>query len=875
MAVFAVLVRKFCWALALLALVGVAACGSNKSPIVLTEPTPLPTATPQGPGGKPAGTCFVNFQSLLQLKVSAKPGAESLEVLDANPIAIPAIPIAVDGDKVSIDGSQFPSIILTRLSESADLRFGGVSGHVATGTYNKDTGEIKIEGMEFTLEVLQKGKTDPLLPGEKVIDGLELTTGGVTATGNLHAITAQGKPLNRDDKSLALVFGVTLPTDFSPLVPLNDILGGGALTASFSGKLDALPENCGAASSGSEPPPGQEQPDGLHVTVDNQVETTSIDFGLAPVVVRGPAGSKQIDCSDASFRGVVSKQVTIENTGSVEKTLKFEQPIDTDHDQKGPLCSGSEEFVRGSVLPDGGATCETVKVGGKDFPIGNCKLPPGGKLSFPLMYVPFNFSEPAAGEDPPLDTGQFSFDYGASQPFAIKLAGRTIEDVRDVFSVSKVNNGIVSPKEIRNKGSLKISLESAAALPFTQKLVLKNSGGDAWEQVTLEFADGTLFSGTLPTMNRLDPGVEGGAPGQMQFDLTLKAGGGPVVSDTMTIRMVKVGSRTESNPVGIEARIVINLLGTVGVPKLTGDVYLQFDFLTALIDHPIIDDPLETIDYREQPELAPLPLKLHLSDTDDPDFQNVELETQVVDILDPGLSVADRIKVLRIFTSRASVASNGDRLGSGDGSDKCKEPASLLTPYHNGDCSYFYHNILASDPGLYDSESGHFTLPGIQLRMQNPYHADILGRWPASNPGGNPDYMMDATLSMAFTTHILDRRSIEEGGRTLQLVPDGRVSETELVVKDKRLGPECPEGYLDNVQPWFQCYLSSGNRYMQGYEVTLRAGQTKYYDVVLVGATQFPAGGPDTSNPDLPWFLGDSGGSRMYIAIQGRMYKAP
>lgn len=105
------------------------------------------------------------------------------------------------------------------------------------------------------------------------------------------------------------------------------------------------------------------------------------------------------------------------------------------------------------------------------------------------------------------------------------------------------------------------------------------------------------------------------------------------------------------------------------------------------------------------------------------------------------------------------------------------------------------------------------------------------------------------------------------------LVPDGRVSETELLLKDKRHGPECPAGYLDNVKPRFHCYLSAGDRYLQGYEATLRAGQTKYYDVVLVGAAQFPPGGPGTSNPDLPWFLGDAGGSRIYIAIQGRLYR--
>lgn len=848
------------------------ACDSHFNPTVLDE-TPAPAgATPQ-PSSAPQ-ECFVNFQSQLQLKVSAKPASDALEVLDANPITIPSIPIVVKGNEVAILGEKFPDIILTRLSNSADIRFGGVHGSKASGTFNPDTGEMNFDSMQFTLEVLTKGSTEPLLPGQVVLGSIHLTTGAVTANGNLHPIQEQGKPLNREDLSLTLVLGLTLPSDFSPLVPLNDILGGGALTANFSGKLDALPENCGSANPDNQPPPGQEQPPGLHISVEGQPETSRIDLGLASVVLKNLGGKPALDCSAGEFRGVLSKLITIKNTSSSSKTLKFTQPIDLDDDVKTPLCSGAAEFVRGSISMKAGATCKTVKVGGREYPLGECTLPNAdSEISFPMMYVPFNYVDSPPGQDPPLDKGEFSLDYGAEKPFVISLSGRTIPDVRDVLSVSKINNGVISPREVKTKGSLKISLENAAQLPFTQKMVLKNTGTDAWEEVHFTFSEASAFSVVVPTENRLPASNENG-PGLMEFDLVFNPGAATVTNDVVEIHMVKVGSRTEENPIGIEARIKFNLVGTVGIPKLTGNMRLQFDFLTALIDHSVIDEPLTTIDYRQQPELAPEPLRLRFSDADDPAFQNVELDTNVVDILDPDLSLADRIKVLRIFTSRASVGLDGQRLGSGDGSDKCSEPTSLLAPYHNGDCSYFYHNILSSEVGLFDSESGQFTLPGIILQMQNPYHADILGRWPASNPGGNPDYLMDITLSLAFTTHLLDRRSVDEGGQQVVLVPDGRVSETELVLKDKRLGSECPTGYLDEGKPSFRCYLSAGDRYLQGYEATLRAGQTKYYDVVLVGAAQFPSGGPGTSNPDLPWFLGDSGGSRIYIAIQGRLYKA-
>lgn len=860
----------FLWVWVGTSLLGLFGCEKSKDPFVFPDPTANP-ATPV-PTGNPAGECFVNFQSMLQLKVSAKPGNEELEVLDANPIAIPNIPIEVKGTEVAISGDQFPSITLTRLSDSADLRFSGVAGSRAVGTYDPASGAMNFENMQFTLEVLQKGTTERLLEGQTVIGGLELTTGSVNATGNLHPISDAGQPLKAADKSLALVFGVTLPSDFAPLVPLNDILGGGALTASFKGTVDNLPENCGAAGGSNEPPPGQEQPPGLHISVAGQVETSRIDFGLASVVLRKIGERDEIDCSDAGFRGLLSKIVTVKNVSSAPKTISFEQPKDRDEDSKAPLCTGGSEFVRGSISLGQGATCEKVRVGGRDFPVGDCTLAPDAEISFPMMYLPFNYQSPPEGADPILDSGEFLLDHGGAEPFRIALSGRTIPDVRDVFSVSKINNGVVSPKEIRNKGSLKIALQQGVAVPYTQKVVLKNGGSDTWEEVKVEFAEGTAFSGTIPTLNRLEPSKDG-QPGKLEFDLVLNPGAAPVVSDVMTIKMVKIGSRTEANPVGIEARIVINVLGTVGVPKLSGTVRMQFDFLTALIDHSIIDEPLKSIDYRPHPELAPDPLILHFSDSSDPDYQNVDLEANVVNILDPNLSKRDRERLLRIFTSRASIGINGERLDSGDGSDQCREPDNLGVAYRNGDCSYFYHNILASDQGLYDSDTGHFTLPSIQLQMQNPYHADILGRWPASNPAGNPDYMMDVTLHLSFTTHLLDRRVLQEGGREVVLVPDERVSERDLEVKDKRLGPPCPEGYLDDAQPYLQCYLSTGSRYFQGYEVTLKANQTKYYDVVLVGVGQFPPGGPDTSNPDLPWFLGDSGGSRIYIAIQGRMYQ--
>ena len=109
-------------------------CGGSKEPFVFPDP-PDTSGNPPATSN-PIGDCFVNFQSMLQLKVSAKPAGEELEVLDANPIAIPNIPIEVKGTEIAIAGDLFPDIVLTRLSESADLRFGGVPGSRSVGTYD-------------------------------------------------------------------------------------------------------------------------------------------------------------------------------------------------------------------------------------------------------------------------------------------------------------------------------------------------------------------------------------------------------------------------------------------------------------------------------------------------------------------------------------------------------------------------------------------------------------------------------------------------------------------------------------------------------------------------------------------------------------------
>jgi len=127
----------------------------------------------------------------------------------------------------------------------------------------------------------------------------------------------------------------------------------------------------------------------------------------------------------------------------------------------------------------------------------------------------------------------------------------------------------------------------------------------------------------------------------------------------------------------------------------------------------------------------------------------------------------------------------------------------------------------------------------------------------------------------------MDKAEVEDNGETFDLIPDDRLSAGDLNLKGKALGKDCVDDYLNHEttgnladkHPHLKCYLSTGDRYMQGLGVGLRPNQTKEYDIVLVAVGRFQSGGPNTSAPDLPWFMGEEGGSKIYMAIQGRLYK--
>lgn len=847
-------------------------CGRSDEPFVIGDSgeTEGPSA---GPGeGLPGdtGACVVEFKALIQLKLSANPqGASSpLEILDADPFEISSnIPIRVEGNQLSLVGSEFPHIFFRPEETAADVKISAKSDHVAEGTYDPETGAMEFENFIFVLEIVKKGEEELFLEGKKELSPLTLTTGAVQSSGNLNSIDEIGQEVNPEDQSLILAAGITLPEDFGPLAPLNSIIGGGALTARFEGFLDQLPENCSSEAGGFS---DSEPISGLRIQVANQASFEKIDFGNTTVLPRNHKGKLILDCREAFNRGLVEKRVTLSSTGAREIKLQLPQPKDLDEDGASPLCSGTAEFVRGSVLPEGGASCVPIQVGGKTFHSGRCTLPANSqaKLSFSLMYLPFNFE--AAGENGSIkaDRGRFTVFEEAGENFSMELLGRSLPDVSDSFSLTKVFAESISPNPIFRGGLLKIRLDEAEEAPAEQNVLLRNSGVEIWDPVEFHLEKGTHFQVTTVDPPVLPAGSTDG-PGILEFKVIFEPGEGIIFQDVLHVTMSKQGSVSAANPQGITAKFHANILGTVGVPPLEGKWKLHFDFFTALIDHVALSEPIESNDFRQRPDLAVAPLDLEFSASEIEGIQDVVMDFRNINILDPNLTPEDRKKVLRIFTSRASRRASGDPFALGDTVDQCEEPINLNQPYQNGDCSYFYWTVENSPVGRYNDETGHLTLPSISMRMLNPYHADILGIWPASQPGADPDYILDVPIQLSFTTQLLNQLVINGGELMPQLlVPDERILLSDLVMRDKRLGAECPENFLTGEPPRLKCYLTEDEKFLTGMPLTLRPGYTDQYFINLVGVTRLPPGNTD---PDLPWFLGDDGGSRLYIAIQGRL----
>lgn len=869
---FSALRKRFFRSTFVMLLVGqfLVACGGADKPFTLVDPSdnPPPGANP-GNNPPPSGNdCVVNFNGTMQLKVDSTATVK----LDAKPVDIDPIPIKVSGNNLTMEGDSFPDILLTSLSTQADLLVNGkISGNKGTGTYDPATGKIEITGFKFFIKIVAKGTTNEL----GTVDNLPaatFTTESITATGNHDPIEETGKPLDKSDKSIKLVSGLTVPTSVGLL---SGPIGGGALTATLNGTLDQLPENCTAGGGGNPGGGGGTGggPSEFAISDGSSANVGSVDFGSTLVLVTSSAGKTILDCTEASNRGTLTKLITLTNKAEGERKLKIGQPADTDVDAKDPLCSGGSEFVRGSISVSGGATCETVTVAGKQFLSGNCTLPAGkpeAKITFPMMYIPYNFTAPAGGAAPeatpaatpgatpapapatPGDTGSLVIEYDSGKTFALGLKGKAEPDSRDSLSISKVKAGVVSKKSIRNKGLVKFSLKDSDPKPFTQEFVVKNTSGDTWQNLAITVEEGPAFTVNAPAATTVGPGTTD-APGTTAFSVAYNpSASGAVDKGKLIVTVTKAGSTAQTE-------LTFDLEGTVGVDPILGGYKLKIDFLTAFIDNALQTKPVESLDFREFPDQAPQPQSLEFSDLNEEEIQPVDIIPIDFDPL--SSTVAQRRTALRIFNAQ------GSGLVPGQDSSLCNEPDPINVAYKTGDCAFFYFNINTSEDsqGVYDEETGNMTIPNLKLRIQNPYHGNVGGVWPPSNPAlGSPaDNILDTILDLSLTTQILDKK--EDGD--MVLVPDPKISRSDLSVASRaeRLGDACPDD--PSVHPHLKCYLTSDGKYFQGKPLSLIPGTENAYHVVVVGVGQFR---PRSVEPDTPVFMDNS---RIYLAIQGRLCK--
>ncbi|MFO1464756.1 MAG: hypothetical protein U1F66_13395 [bacterium] len=841
-------------------------CGGADKPFTLVDDTNAPTPGGPNPGNNPppgGNACTVNFNGTMQLKVDSTNTVK----LDAHPVTIDPIPIKVSGNNLTMEGDTFPNIKLTTLSTQADLIVNGkIDGNKGTGTYDPATGKLEIKGFKFLITIVQKGSTSELGKVDN-FPAVTFTTDSITATGNHNPINETGKPLDKSDKTIKLVAGLTVPTSAGLL---SNAIGGGALTATLDGTLDQLPESCteGGGTPGPGPGGGGGGPSDFSISDGTSANVGTVDFGSTLVLVTSAQGHTILDCSEASNRGAVTKTITITNKAAGERTLHLGQPADTDGDSKDPLCSGGSEFVRGSISVSGGATCETVTVAGKQFLGGDCKLPagkPDAKITFPMMYIPYNFTAPASSGTPaatpdptpgatpapaaatPGDTGQLVIEYDGSKTFALQLKGKAEPDSRDSLSISKVNDGTPSKKQIRNKGLVKIALKDSDPKPFTQNFVVRNSGGDTWQNLAITVEEGPAFTITGPAATTVGPGTAD-APGTAAFGIAYNPTTAGVDKGTLVVKLTKAGSTAQTE-------LRFDLEGTVGVDPVLGGYKLHIDFLTAFIDNALQTKPVESLDFRQFPAQQPQPQELTFKDLNEDEVQPVEI---IPIDFDPLNSTVDQRKTsLRIFNAQ------GSGLQPGNDSTMCNEPNNIKQPYQTGDCAFFYFNIGISDnsEGVYDEETGNLTVPNLKLRIQNPYHGNVGGVWPPSAPPNSN--ILDTVMDVSLTTQVVDK--LKDGDTTL--VPDTRISRSQLNILPKvaNQGLDCPADPA--AHPHFKCYITSDGKYVQGKPLSLRPNSDNVYDVVLVAVGQFNT---RQAEADIPVFMD---GSRIYLAIQGKLCK--
>ncbi|MFO1518476.1 MAG: hypothetical protein U1F57_02235 [bacterium] len=615
----------------------------------------------------------------------------------------------------------------------------------------------------------------------------------------------------------------------------------------------------------------------------------TVDLGVTPANVLGTGANTKLDCRPGSPPiPLVARKVSIQNTGI--RPLQIQHilaPVNNAAQPADPYCANyGTEFMRMGLNVEGGATCQTVTVSGHVYLTDTCTIPVGpGKVNFKVVYLPANASSirNATGNNLEKDAGHLTvqtndprFDGSAGHDsYSINLQGAVSPDRSNVLKIKR--DGTTT--EVSAGGNVRVNIPNTTDGAVTQKLVLLNHLDQPLNEVQITVADTAHFQivnspapppSVIPAMSN----GAGAEPGKGEFYVRFTKPSGATTGAFPTTLQV----RFIPDSTGVQNTFTVNLIGSINHQAITGRANMNIEFISSYIDSPLLSSgPVDSLDYRK-PQLTafrPGPMKMNFTAVEGSEtLRNVTiLNPPGVDPTDVGvlntvrgMAKSKRAELVRVYSTRLSGYPGGVEDANHDGIPDCTDPESINQDYQAGGCSFFYYLFATKpgQPGQYDDETGQLIFSDIDLRLVNPFHAQVL------------DYQTNqfTNTPLRGTVSTLTVDSKYDGD--ISLVPDPTITNSQIAVPDSAAQSflasaqyGCPGGDAwkptDSATPAFGCYISHSSPYfLKGMSVTpLPDGD---YQMILTLLTRFPgAGAPNY----VPSFMA---GGKLWVAIQGKLH---
>lgn len=288
-----------------------AACGGADLPYVITSPSsgenPDVGKLPDGSGGQ-AG-CIINFDAEMFLETHVDPAKfptvdPSTGILKTDKKKLPVIKLNFDGSNVSMYGDDFEPAPIDLNGNNVTLK--QKPGSKATGPLDISTGEMSLSGVQFDIV----GLYDKL-------PTFTLTTGSTgEISGGAGPLTATGKALDKQNKTMTLVGGFKIPGDF-----ISPDFANVALAVTMEGTVDNIPDpaTCKGAGGGVGFKEVTKDKDGKETEVSITQNTLSLGRVFVP-----ESGVDTPAANDPLF--VSTKTVRVRNNSPKEIELNISNP---------------------------------------------------------------------------------------------------------------------------------------------------------------------------------------------------------------------------------------------------------------------------------------------------------------------------------------------------------------------------------------------------------------------------------------------------------------------------------------------------------------------------------------------------------------------